>query len=89
MKAADKNRAFDGQFKRVFHILETADIGSDEYKSALDTLDGLLIAKKKVMLIPPETIMTGIVNLVGILMVLNFERLGVITSRAMNFIKKS
>ena len=89
MKAADKNRAFDEQIKRVFEVLGTLAVDSEEYKENLATLESLVSINKKSLKISPETIALGVVNLVGILMVLNFERVGVVTSRALNFIKKS
>ena len=89
MKARDKNHAFDVQIKRVFEELAKFDVDSEEYKEILATLESLVSINKKSLKISPETIALGVVNLVGILLVLNFERVGVVTSRALNFIKKS
>jgi len=90
MKAADKNRAFDEQIKRVFEELDKiVDVKSDAYKELIATLESLVSINKKSLKISPETIALGVVNLAGILLVLNFERVGVVTSRALNFIKKS
>jgi len=89
MKALDKSRAFRVQMERLFEELGTLEVGTDEYKETLDRLDKLVSINKKSLIVPPETVALGIVNLVGILLVLNFERVGVVTSRALNFIKRS
>jgi len=90
MKVLDKNQAFDVQIKRVFEELDKIlDIKSAEYKETVATLESLVSINKKSLKISPETIALGVVNLVGILLVLNFERVGVVTSRALNFIRKS
>jgi len=88
MKASDKNHAFDVQIKRVFEELKAHAVDSGEYQELLSTLESLVSINKKSLKISPETIALGVVNLVGILLVLNFERVGVVTSRALNFIKK-
>lgn len=63
---------------------------SPEYKAAVDNLEKLYKAKNEEYnrRIKPDTIMNGVVNLTGILLVLNFEKINIITSRAFNLIVK-
>lgn len=62
--------------------------GSDEYDKALKHLKALSELQKGAR-INPEVIVGAVTNLAGILLVLNYERLNVISSRAMMFVRRS
>ncbi len=85
---SSKNKAFDDEIKRILEKMKGYEPDTAEYATLLNLLDTLIGSSKKALRIPPELIVGGIVNLVGIVAILNFERVGVITSRAFNLIKK-
>ena len=66
-------------------------IGTPEYKEALDELDRLYKLKNlnKGFAISPDALIAVFGNLAGILLILNFERIGVVTTKALGFILKA
>lgn len=62
-----------------------------EYATMVKNLEGLIKAKshEKDRRFSPDTLLIVGGNLVGILMILNFERVGVVTSKALSFVLKS
>ena len=66
-------------------------VGTEEYDHALEKLERLYKLKNlnKDFRISPDTLLIVGGNLAGLLLVLNFERVGVITSKALGFIIKS
>ena len=62
--------------------------GTEEYSRLLGNLDQLLKAKGYTTKIDPNTLVTALSSLIGIGLILNFERLGVLTSKATSFVLK-
>lgn len=71
--------------------LFTHDADSPEYETILNQIERLhkLLLKDKEAAISPDVLLTVSANLVGILLILNYERLSVVTSKAMSFVMKT
>ena len=82
---------------KVLGSLEPDDKRVRELLDTLEKIDDQLRKEKKFSLqhpsrlggIDPNVLLNSVTNLLGILCVLNFERAGVITSRAFSMIKKN
>jgi len=79
---------FDAERMRIFEAMRSMEIDSKEYLHAIEILDALAEAnsKKSSTKVSPDTIAIAATNLAGILLILNYERLNVITTRAIGFI---
>jgi len=71
--------------------LEAYDADSAEYAKIVIQLEKLyaLQAPEKAAPVSPDALIAVAGNLVGILMILNFERLHVVTTKALGFVLKS
>lgn len=71
--------------------LFTHEADSPEYDSILNQIERLhkLLLKDKEASISPDAMLTVGANLLGILLILNHERLHVVTSKAMSFVIKA
>lgn len=73
----------------VLSKLENLEPTSDEFAKIVDQLDKLYkMLPKKEPSVKPEALIAVAGNLAGILAILNFERAGVITSKALGFVMK-
>lgn len=86
-----KGKTFDQEVTRVLTKIEEYDPESEQYKAAVQNLKTLCEARaqKSSKTITADTVLLVAANLIGILLVLNYERMDVVTSKAMNFIIKS
>lgn len=78
----------DDEIQAALDTLEDLEVGTEDYDKALKHLKALCDIKKNNR-ISPDGILVAATNILGILLVLNFERLNVVTSRALMFIKRS
>lgn len=68
------------------------DPATSEYNETLDAIDRLhkLHSREKDgRRVSPDTLLLVLGNLAGILLILNYERIGIITSKALGFVLKS
>lgn len=66
-------------------------VGPDEFAKILDKYAQLVVAKtasKRDRHISPDTLATIGANLAGIVLILNYERAGVVASKALGFVQK-
>jgi hypothetical protein len=79
---------FDNEVTRVLTEMKEMDVDSKEYTEAVKNLDTLCQARssKTNSWLSADLIIPAAVNILGIVLVLNYERLGVVTSKAMNMI---
>jgi hypothetical protein len=85
------------EYKRLKDHLESLDPGTDEFDRTLDQLNKLVHIMMQVQRQPAESkldkflsnpaLINGVFSLGIALLVLNYERLEIITSRAFNFVK--
>lgn len=82
----DLKKEIDETFKEMKYF----DKDSDEYQLLLKNLERLLKAQneKSRSKISPDTIAVVVGNLAGILLILHYEKVNVITSRALGFVIK-
>lgn len=83
-------KAMEKELERLVSHLETLKIGCDEYISTLECIKKLSEAreKKNDHAISSEAILAATVNIVGILLIMNFERTGILTTKAIGFLSK-
>lgn len=91
-KTTPEPHPFQTQIDELLEALNSRDVESPEYALVLDRLQQLYAIHT------PEKVKPGISadaalavggNLLGILLILNFERAGVLASKAMSFVMKS
>ena len=85
-----KKDAIDLEIERVLAQLAKMDANTEMYKMAVDNLKILHEARscENKATISMDTIVVAVTNIVGILLVLDYERLHVFTSKAIGFIVK-
>jgi hypothetical protein len=83
--------ALDKAISDLLEELNSMEGSNEDYAATADNLIKLMKLKKDV--IPswrpsPDVIVNGAVSLLGILCILNFERAGIVTSKAISFVTK-
>lgn len=75
----------------AFNQLEAHDAGTEEYAAILDKIERLeaLRPKKKELSVSGDAIIGAATNVLGLVLVLNYEKIGVISSKAFGLIVKS
>lgn len=90
-KNTKETKSIDLATEELIEKLRSLDPTTEQYAAAVKNYEVLEKAKshKKDMSISPDVALTVGGNLVGILAVLNFERLGVVTSKAIGMVLKA
>lgn len=75
----------------AFRELRTMNVETKDYARAVKQLDALhkMKAYRPAPSISPEKLLVAGVNLLGIVLILNFERLHVVSSKALGFVLKT
>jgi len=83
----DTKWTLQNEIDRILESMKTMSASSKEYKQAAENVRILIetIEKSK---ISKDTIILAATNILGILLVLNFERLGIVTSKAFSMLRK-
>lgn len=76
------------EIDRTLEILKTIAPHSKEYKQAAENLRVLIETSNKSK-VSADTVILAATNILGILLVLNFEQLGVVTSKAFGMLRRS
>jgi len=84
----DTKPSIKSEIERILAKLEKLEIGSEDYDKVLKQLKGLHDLQKRDR-VSPDAWVNASASVLGILLVLNHERLNVISSRALMFIKRS
>lgn len=86
----DQQNPFDTEVDRILGLMSAIDPTSEDYGKAAESLKTVCEAraKKPAFPIDPEVIIGAAVNLLGIVLILQHERLNVISSRAIQFVRK-
>ena len=84
------NSPFDTEVDRILALMSKMDPSHDNYKLAAESLKTLCEAraKKPAFPIEPEALIAAASSLLGIVLILQYERLHVVTTRAVGFIRK-
>lgn len=82
--------ALEKEIHSALDKMSTMDVSSKEYSDSVDNLNKLLEAKEKgkSKSLSPDTLAVIAGNLLGIILILNFEKLDVVTSKALGFVLK-
>lgn len=80
----------DEEMKRLLDALSNTGADEAEYQDLLKTMKKLaeLRTKNYARLVSPSDLVKGGVSIMSILLILNYEKLGVITSKAFGFVTK-
>lgn len=80
--------SIDEEIKHILEHLEGLSPDSNEYTAAVKNLDTLCAARsyKSNTWLNYEVLIPAAVNILGILLVLNYEKLGIVTSKAMGMV---
>lgn len=86
----EKNESLDFLIQALEKEMEVSDPTTEDYAKLLDRYEKLTRLRREGVKsrVDPNTVIVAAGNLVGILAMLNFEKLGVITSKALGFIMK-
>lgn len=81
-------KALDNEIEKLINDLTMIDPGHEDYIKVCNAIRVLCEAREKK---DPSTISTELIlgigaNLIGLIMILNFEKTGTITSKALNFL---
>lgn len=87
----DEAPTLQGQIDEVLLEMGSHKTYTEEYDKLLNQLERLykLQAPEKARRISPDAIVAVVGNLAGIVMILNFERVHVVTSKALGFVLKT
>jgi hypothetical protein len=83
-------KSLDEEIDRVIIDMSMLKADSDEYKNMTDNLEKLYKARSHTRdsRISPDTLLVVVGNLIGIGIILGYEKAGVITSKALSFVIK-
>lgn len=88
-----KGITLDEEIQRCLNEMNTMKVDSDEYSVAVGNLEILQGLQKEnnrnKYVISPEVAVTAITNILGILLVINHEKINVITTRAFSLIRRN
>ena len=86
----ETQRVLDEEIKRLVELLSIIDPAHEDYPKISAQLKVLCEAreKKDPSTISRETVLAIAANLIGLVLILNFERTGVITTKAMGWLWK-
>ena len=76
------------EIERLMTILSGMDPNDPQYKVVLKNLSDLTEVREKSRLFKPDTLLQVAANLLGIMSVLHYEKIDIITSKAFGLIKK-
>lgn len=87
VKKTDLDKAIDS----VFQEMETINADSEEYSKMVQQLETLykIRSSTKDNRVDVNTVVTVAGNLLGIVMILNYERLHIVTTKALGFVMKT
>jgi hypothetical protein len=85
-----KKRTIDDEIDRIMLELETMQSDSKEYETKVKQVEALSRSRsyKAANLVSTDTLVTAGVNILGILLILNYENLHVVSSKALGFVLK-
>ena len=93
MDTVTKGKTIDEQIEETLGQMEQYEVGSEEYLSAAKAVEVLCQARSHAKAVafkgvPLETIVAVGANILGLLIVLNYEKTNIITSKAFGWISK-
>ena len=85
-----KKTGIDKEIESLLDQMKNMMPDSEEYTKTVKNLEVLvkMTSYKKSNSISPDAALAAAVNIAGIIMILNFEKLGIVTSKAISFVSK-
>lgn len=85
---AEKKKTISDEVRHVLEEMAKMKVGSAEYAAAVGNLEGLCKAKGSDATgkVSPDTLVVVAANLLGILLILNYERMNVVGTKAMSLL---
>lgn len=86
-----KKATLDTEIDNILSQMQSYDAHTEEHQTMLEHLERLYKLKtshKKSFAVSPDAVLAVAGNLAGIALILNYERLGVVTSKALSFVSK-
>lgn len=85
-----EQRPIDKEVDRVLSVMKGMDPKDEDYATVVQNLKVLCEARSKKAAFPiePEAILNAAASILGIVLILQYERLHVVTTRAINFVRK-
>lgn len=85
-----KSKSLDLEIERAIKEMAKMDVQTEQYAQATANLKSLFESKslESKWTISPDMVLGVGANLLGILLILNYERLGIITSKAITFLPR-
>ena len=87
-RKAKIRKEIDSRILELSQELETEEPGTDYYTTIIRQIEDLKKIRANDNSVSPDTVLVVVGNLAGILLILNVEKAGIITSRAINFVMK-
>lgn len=81
-----RNKMIKEEEKRIYALLAEAKPDSDEYKTLLTHAEKLSTMKTSTLSLDNPVVVTALAQSVGLLLVLNFEKIHILTSRSIPFL---
>lgn len=90
-KKIEEPNLLEESIASAFNQLEEHDAGTEKYADIIDKIERLIALrpKKKELTVSGDALVGAITNILGIGLVLNYEKLGVVTSKAFGLLVKS
>jgi hypothetical protein len=90
MQVKQKKRTIDDEVTHILDALGTMRVDSEEYQNAARNLKEICDARSKPAsrLVSSDTIVLAATNLAGILLILHYEQVHVVASKALAFVVK-
>ena len=76
------------QRQRILDAMKEVEPGTNEYKELIQQLTMLNEANKSIFSLDNNTVISGIAQIATVILVLNFERLNIVTTRSLPFIPR-
>lgn len=74
--------------EKIFEKMSVEDISQEDWDELNKKYEGYSNMMKKSWTITPDTVLIAVTNLLGIMLVLNFEKFDIVRSKAINFVLK-
>ena len=86
----DEKTLLNDEIERVLHELQKHDIRGNEYSKTINYLEKLyrVRGESSPRPIDPNIVVSAVTSILGIVMILSYERLGIITSKAMSLVRR-
>ena len=78
---------YNRERQKVFSTMESLNPLSDEYKECLDVLERLNQIENKGLSLTNQNIVNSLTSLTSVLLILNYEKAGIIATKALSLIR--